>query len=742
MAETLALPIGTVLCGRFEVQRVLGRGGFSIAYLATDLSRGDACVVKELAPSGALRRESGELDLGSIANAHPARLKERFLKEAELVGGLNVPGVLPLREAFADLGSAYFATDYIQGSRTLDSVLAQDGRLDVDYVLGIFYQLLDTLQALHERKILHRDLKPTNILVSPKDEAFLIDFGAAREWHADHAVQHTVMFTPGYAPIEQLSELGKRGPATDIYALCATMYHLLAGYPPRSATDRASGTAMTSLSRIRPDLDRPLLEAIDAGLALEFSARPQSIAELRKLLSANDQGSKPMSLEAFDAIAVKLKEFRFSRRECPACGGLLESPKPLRRNACPVCQEGFLKKRLLEERLCPTCRSGALHHRVGSPLLYCPHCRKGPVEAHRKTLLHRKARVHCSDCGTTLEGDEIDGSLTACPDPSFWDRHRGTEPWERWIEISGRSGEAMLCDECGAQYDILPAGRWREPTRAGTPREYYPDEWARLARGLAPDAGNAYCETCDSDFWLDERSLTLLHARTDPHGYSDAYLDVPVALEEVPWKAAGKSSGASGLVCGVCRTEFDVEKEALLLQATRNPRLERHKGEPHTLEEWHRIAEGLPLREQEAQFERDFLAALRTAFHTRRLSPEPRHPEILWRGKAALLRLEDSEPAPGEANETALYGMIMEGPMVVDDREITLGKLLKKHRWALSEVEEVAADQDILRFVWRGESVLLQIAPTEIRARTDSGERRLKLSAEDLASGLRHLLGS
>ena len=119
-----------------------------------------------------------------------------------------------------------------------NTVLARSGRLDVDGALDILYQLLETLEGIHAESVIHRDIKPANILVLKNGETELIDFGAAREWHADVTLHHTVLFTPGYAPLEQMTERGKRGPASDIYSLSATMYHCLTGTVPPSAAER------------------------------------------------------------------------------------------------------------------------------------------------------------------------------------------------------------------------------------------------------------------------------------------------------------------------------------------------------------------------------------------------------------------------------------------------------------------------------------------------------------------------
>ena len=237
MADPRPLPPGTVLSERFEIEQVLGRGGFGIAYKAIDHVREDRVVVKELAPMGLHRATDGVIELGQNGD----RLRQSFLNEARTLAKLNVPGVLPVRSYFAELGTAYHVTEFVAGSKTLDQIISEEGRLTEEGALDVLMQVIEILEGVHDRSVLHRDIKPSNILVDRKGVATLIDFGSAREWHSDAMVTHTVQFTPGYAPPEQMSERARRGPATDIYSLCATIYHALVGEPPPSAGDRMAG---------------------------------------------------------------------------------------------------------------------------------------------------------------------------------------------------------------------------------------------------------------------------------------------------------------------------------------------------------------------------------------------------------------------------------------------------------------------------------------------------------------------
>jgi serine/threonine protein kinase len=134
------------LAERFQIERLLGRGGFSLAYLAKDRERGDEVVVKELAPAGLQRREDDVLELAGLGQTQAMHLRQRFLEEAVLLGRLNLRGLLPVRSSFSQNGTAYYATDYIAGVVTLDDMMRGEGQMHAQGALDLMYQLLETLR--------------------------------------------------------------------------------------------------------------------------------------------------------------------------------------------------------------------------------------------------------------------------------------------------------------------------------------------------------------------------------------------------------------------------------------------------------------------------------------------------------------------------------------------------------------------------------------------------------------------
>lgn len=708
---------GTLLGGRFEIEGVLGKGGFGIAYVARDIVRKDLAAVKELAPAGSIRQGALLSFDEELGNGH--RLRQSFLQEARHLSRLTCPGILPIRAVFTENGTAYYATDFLADALTLEKVLIREGRLDAEGAMDILFQLLETLEVVHGKNIVHRDIKPNNILISPKGQAFLIDFGSAREWHADSATTHTVLYTPGYAPLEQLSERGRRGPATDIYAFCATAYRMLTGTTPLPSPDRADGTEMVPLATLRPDVEPAVAAAITRGLAVKYHDRPQTVAEFRELLAnAEEADDGVSSLARYDAKLIRLKTFNFERRQCPACRGVLENPKPLRRWCCPVCREGTIRMREIESRLCPNCQLGTLHKKSNrNPLAFCPVCRVGHLAQRKKGILHRELFLDCLSCRATFHqsGHELE-----IVEPR--EKHEEPRSEDGWRDASGRSDTVWNCDGCDAQYDVLDDGRWRQAVP--DPKRYvslYPEEWAHVAAGLPPGTGNAACDMCRADYFVDSTRITLLSTEIDSHKFAEENLGRLLNLDDVRWLGVNKESPNPGFVCSECATEFDTEGDYLRLVRTTNRIFMRHVGEPRKLIDWHRIAMGLPETHEEEDFKTDVLSAIVTAYEYGEIGFET-DSEVLWRG-----------PALREGQK---------GSLLITKNEWIFGTLLKKTKLPTDALVSAIAKGNTLDIRMSGEvaPTSYEVAPVELTVQFSQSSHTVTLTAEHLARRLQILI--
>lgn len=720
------LPAGTTLAERFELLYELGSGSFTLAYVAKDRVRGDRCVVKELAPEGVNRDERGVLDLTQMG-ANAQHLRQRFQEEARQTGRLHLPAILPVRAAFNELGTAYFVTDFIEGAMSLDHRLLTDGRLGVAETKRILEHLLDTLGPLHERGILHLNIKPGNILLSAAGRVYLVDFSAAREWYADATVSHHVLFDSPYAAPEQLTDRLDRGAATDIYGLCASLFHALTGKGPPHSEALAAGEALPRVASLRPEVDRRLADAIDQGLRLNYHDRPPTIEVFRELTEEKpgDFVQVMQRLERCDEMSDRIRRFRFEPRQCPACKDVLTHPQPLPKGMCPVCHSGRIKVRLLSERFCPVCTSGVLRERPNSsPLALCPICQVGLLDTKKKKPLAKERLSICRNCDATFEIEGDTARLIKPPPEEGQEAQRRT--WNEWRELSGRPDMYFACDTCRAQFDLLKDGRLKQIWPApGKYKVLYPDEWAKVGAGLDPASGNAECDSCRADFHIDAGSVTLLHTYRDPFGFASRHLGRLLKMDDLRWKGGGKESMNPGLICESCPTEFDFELSYLKLIRTDSNRLRALIGQSRTLEDWHRIADGLPTADHEPEFEREFSQVVVEAYEIGELSFEEQDDEqVLWRGPA--IRLQERQ---AELEETGT------GQLLVTSKEISFGGIIRKWRVAFERLIEASAEDRVITLVFEGEPapILFELVPIEFTVRLEHGSRTVELAALNLA---------
>src|SRR5919109_3624452 len=205
--------IGTEL-GGYRIEEPLGRGGTSVVYRAEHVRLGRRAALKLLAPA------FGEADFS-----------ERFLRESRLAASLDHPNIVPVYDAGEEDGLLYIAMACVEGT-DLKTLVAQEGGLPLRRALWILGQIASALDAAHARGLVHRDVKPANILVGPEDRAYLSDFGAVKEL-ASAGMTRTGTFvgTIEYCAPEQI-EGGEGDARTDVYALACVLYETLTGTAP------------------------------------------------------------------------------------------------------------------------------------------------------------------------------------------------------------------------------------------------------------------------------------------------------------------------------------------------------------------------------------------------------------------------------------------------------------------------------------------------------------------------------
>src|SRR5579875_502510 len=281
-----ALPPRTLLNGgRYQLGPVLGQGCFGITYRAVDRRAARLVAIKEFFPEGSVRQGSTLLPPASLGPEGFVQERAAFIREASILARFRRPGIVAVYEVFRENGTAYMVMQYVAGKTLAQLLRERGGPLPVADAVRYVLAVADALGTIHEQHVLHRDVKPGNIIVTPDDEAVLIDFGAARSFDRYQRTSvMTAIGTPGYAPLEQWGSSNRFGPASDVYALAATLYHLLTGRMPPAAADRALQETLIPPRDLNPDVPPALSDAVVAALAVHMDARPQSMAQLARSL--------------------------------------------------------------------------------------------------------------------------------------------------------------------------------------------------------------------------------------------------------------------------------------------------------------------------------------------------------------------------------------------------------------------------------------------------------------------------
>lgn len=293
LAASAELPAGvSLLDGRFVVRRVLGRGGFGITYGADDMRLQRQVAVKELFPDPVTRQGRVVLAPPHAREAFRAA-KARFLREATVLARFSHPGIVRVFEVFEEHGTAYLVMELVDG-RTLAEVLERRGSpFGEAEALDVAARVARALTEVHSAGVLHRDLNPSNVMVTGPGRLVVIDFGLAHSFAADRTGAMTRVVTPGYAPPEQYLGEARFGPPTDVYGLAATLYRLLTGRAPVSALDRQSGAALPPPYRLNPSLSRLVSDGILDGLELQAAHRPGTMAAFVARLGVGGDAALP-----------------------------------------------------------------------------------------------------------------------------------------------------------------------------------------------------------------------------------------------------------------------------------------------------------------------------------------------------------------------------------------------------------------------------------------------------------------
>lgn len=276
-----ALENNFVLHQRYTILNTIAQGGFGITYAAVDAKTGRRMCIKELFISGASSRAADKsvvsIPLGDVKFDD---FVQKFIQEAKQLAKFNHPSIVRVTDFFQENKTAYMVMNFVEGS-TLKYLVGKSGPMSFEQTKSIIFQLIDALEIIHSKNMLHRDIKPDNIIITPQNQAVLLDFGAARDYTDNKTIAQTAIITPGFAPLEQYNSSSRKGKFTDIYAFGATLYFLLTGLKPLDATQRID-TVLKAPHEINPKISSQISSIIMLAMQMKPENRFQDVAEIRQ----------------------------------------------------------------------------------------------------------------------------------------------------------------------------------------------------------------------------------------------------------------------------------------------------------------------------------------------------------------------------------------------------------------------------------------------------------------------------
>ncbi len=261
----------TLQGGKYTINQEIGRGGFGITYKATHHFLHQEVVIKTL---------------NHKLQKHPdfAKFESQFQDEARRLASCVHPNIVRVSDFFVEADFPYMVMEYIPGETLGEAFVMPGIPLPEDRAIHYIRQIGAALGAVHQKGLLHRDVKPDNIILRQNtNEVILIDFGIAREFNTSVRQAHTGMVSEGYSPMEQYLTNARRSPATDVYGLASTLYALLTAQVPMPVLLRDK-EKMPSPRELQPHLSAAVNQAIMRGMAVEARFRPQTVVDWLDLL--------------------------------------------------------------------------------------------------------------------------------------------------------------------------------------------------------------------------------------------------------------------------------------------------------------------------------------------------------------------------------------------------------------------------------------------------------------------------
>ena len=314
MANKTLQPGNTLQGGKYRIEKVLGQGSFGITYLASYATTIEGALgkmavdikvaIKEFFMSEVNQRNEQTHGVEGSSSTIFTNYRIKFRKEAQNLASLHHPHIVQVTDVFDENNTTYYVMQYIEGM-SLDSFIASKGRVSAEDTILIAAQIGQALSYMHQRHMLHLDLKPGNIMLDKQGQVHLIDFGLSKQYDSNGEPESSTsigMGTPGYAPIEQANRMGqgKQFQATiDVYAFGATVYKMLTGHRPDDASVILNdGFPFGFLQQL--GVQQNMINAVQRAMAPQRNARFQTVTEFVQAL--DDGRTIPYSAPDFTQV--------------------------------------------------------------------------------------------------------------------------------------------------------------------------------------------------------------------------------------------------------------------------------------------------------------------------------------------------------------------------------------------------------------------------------------------------------
>lgn len=297
----------TLLHEKYQIKKVLGQGGFGIAYLAYDQTLQQNVAIKEYFPvkivrrlGNTLRKGQGEYELSATAMVYPQNGQEEkylngmqnFLEEAQvLFGKFDVEGLAAVKDYFEENGTAYIVMEYLSGPTLQEYEKEHKGKISEKQAEILLEPVINALAYIHSIGIVHCDISPDNLIFNKEGQLKLIDFGAAKNKKKEKEEQYC---KGGYTAPEQYLEKEFVGPWSDVYSLCAVWYEMLTGIKVPPAVERLQKDRLKNMT-MASEVSEQTNNILKKGLSLEIQKRYFSVLNLSCDIKSNMESKEEIT---------------------------------------------------------------------------------------------------------------------------------------------------------------------------------------------------------------------------------------------------------------------------------------------------------------------------------------------------------------------------------------------------------------------------------------------------------------